>query len=246
MKSLGQRDFSAQDTMNHLLPLKLLSPSFNVVSISLDGSHKIKTNSAERNVGTNDSLLDVYAKCAMYIESIPDITILNFLILQPNIRLLTTNWHFSHPQDVLVVITNRKSSPRVFPVYSLNKKGPNYLLYCKYQLLTYKPWQTTQDNAWGDQPGNDEYMSQNEKNFWKLLLLKKMFLTGMTSYKVLKITVMMTQLLKKPHKNFLRVKNGCSHQISLLDHLLQLINHSKLLTCIITGNQTDLNIKKVK
>ena len=182
----------------------------------------------------------------MYIESIPDITTLNFLILQPNIRLLITNWQFNHPQEVSVVVTNRKSSPRVFPVYSLNKKGPNSSLYCKYQLLTYKPWQTTQDNAWGDQPGNDEYMSQNGKNFWKLLLLKKMFLTGTTSYKVLKITVMMTQLLKKPHKNFLCVKNECSYQISLLDHLLQLINHSKLLTPIITTNQTDLNIKKVK
>ena len=75
--------------MHHLLPLKLLSSSFNVVSISLDGSHKIQTNSTERNVGTNESLLDVYAKCAMYIESIPDIMTLNFLILQPNIKLLT-------------------------------------------------------------------------------------------------------------------------------------------------------------
>ena len=89
MKSLEQRYFSAQETMHHLLPLKLLSSSFNVVSISLDGSHKIQTNSTERNVGTNDSLLDVYAKCAMYIESIPDIMTLNFLILQPNIKLLT-------------------------------------------------------------------------------------------------------------------------------------------------------------
>ena len=73
-----------------------------------------------------------------------------------------------------------------------------------------------------------------------------MFLTGMTSYKVFKITVMMTQLLKKPHKNFLHIKNGCSYQISFVDHLLQLINHSKLLNRIITGNQTHLNIKKIK
>ena len=77
--------------MHHLLPLKLLSSSFNVVSISLDGSHKIQTNSTESNFGTNDSLLDVYAKCAMYIESIPDSTTLNFLILQPNIKLFTAN-----------------------------------------------------------------------------------------------------------------------------------------------------------
>ena len=65
------KDFSAQETMHHLLTLKLVSSSFNVVNISLDGSRKIKTNSAEGNVGTNNSLLDVYAKRAMCIESIP-------------------------------------------------------------------------------------------------------------------------------------------------------------------------------
>lgn len=73
IKSLGQRDFSAQETMHHLLSLKLVSSSFNVVSISLDGSRKVKTNSAEGDVGTNNSLLDVYAKRAFYVESIPDI-----------------------------------------------------------------------------------------------------------------------------------------------------------------------------
>ena len=108
MKSLGQRDFSAQETMNHLLPLKLLSPSFNVASISLDGSHKIKTNSSEGNVGTNDSLLDVYAKCAMYIESIPDIDFkfLNFTTKYKTvnnkltIQSPTGSFSGSHQQEV--------------------------------------------------------------------------------------------------------------------------------------------------
>ena len=79
IKSLGQRDFSAQETMHHLFSLKLVSSSFNVVSISLEGSRKIKTNSAEGNVGTNNSLLEVYANRAMYVESLPDIMNLNFL-----------------------------------------------------------------------------------------------------------------------------------------------------------------------
>ena len=38
MKSLGQRDFSAQETMDHLLSLKLVNSTFTVVSVSLDGS----------------------------------------------------------------------------------------------------------------------------------------------------------------------------------------------------------------
>ncbi|CAH3032686.1 unnamed protein product [Porites lobata] len=42
MKSLGQRDFSAQETMHHLMSLKLVSSSFNVVPISLNGSRESK------------------------------------------------------------------------------------------------------------------------------------------------------------------------------------------------------------
>ena len=48
--------------------------------------------------------------------------------------------------------------PRIFPTYSPNPKGQNFGLYCKYQLLRYKPWRTTQNNAWGDQEPTDEVL----------------------------------------------------------------------------------------
>ena len=48
--------------------------------------------------------------------------------------------------------------PRIFPTYSPNPKGPNFGLYCKYKLLRYKPWRTTQNNAWGDQEPTDEVL----------------------------------------------------------------------------------------
>ena len=163
MKSLGQRDFSAQETMHHLLSLKLVSSSFNVVSISLNGSRKIKTNSAEGNVATSNSLLDVYAKRAMYVESVPDILTLNFLNFATKYKIVN-NKLTPQPENTV---------PRVFPVYSSNKKGPNFSLYCKYQLLTYKPWQTTQDNAWGDQPGNDEIYVTKWKEFLETSYAKK-------------------------------------------------------------------------
>ena len=155
MKSLGQRDFSAQETMHHLLSLKLVSSSFNVVNISLDGSRKVKTNAADGDAGTNDSLLDVYAKRAFYAESIPDIMTLNFINFATKYKTINNKLT---PQPESTV-------PRVFPVYSSNKKGPNFSLYCKYQLLKYKPWHTTQDNAWGDQPGTDEIYVTKWKEF---------------------------------------------------------------------------------
>ena len=73
MKSLGQCDFSAQETMDHLMSLKLVSSSFNVIPISLDGSRRIKTNTFAGSVTTNDSLLDVYANREKYAETIPNI-----------------------------------------------------------------------------------------------------------------------------------------------------------------------------
>jgi hypothetical protein len=59
MKTLGQRDFSAQETMHHLMSLKLVSSSFNVMPISLNSSRKIKNNPKNGDDVTHDSLLDI-------------------------------------------------------------------------------------------------------------------------------------------------------------------------------------------
>ena len=155
MKSLGQRDFSAQETMHHLLSLKLVSSSFNVIPISLDGSRKIKANSANEDVATNNSLLDVYANRTTYADSIPDIMTLNFITFATKYKLVNSK----------LTAQAQNAVPRVFPVYSSNNKGPNFPLYCKYQLLTYKPWQTTQDNAWDNQPSSDETFITKWKEF---------------------------------------------------------------------------------
>ena len=42
MKSLGERDYAAQETMHHLLSLKLHSSSFKVMPISLNGSRRVR------------------------------------------------------------------------------------------------------------------------------------------------------------------------------------------------------------
>ena len=44
LRTFGQRDFSAQETMHLLLSLKLYSTTFNVVPVSLHGSRKINPN----------------------------------------------------------------------------------------------------------------------------------------------------------------------------------------------------------
>ena len=83
---------------------------------------------------TDYSLLDVYANREQYHSS-PNVLNMNF------VQFATEN-----------II------PRIFPTYSPNPKGQNFGLYCKYQLLRYKPWKTNQNNAWGDQEPTDEVL----------------------------------------------------------------------------------------
>ena len=65
MKSLGERGYVAQETMHHLLSLKLHSSTFKVVPVSLNGSRRVcDTASIEDGESCTDYLLlYVYAKC---------------------------------------------------------------------------------------------------------------------------------------------------------------------------------------
>ena len=42
MKAVGQRDMSIQEVMHHILSIKLVSSSFQVITTSLDGSRKVQ------------------------------------------------------------------------------------------------------------------------------------------------------------------------------------------------------------
>ena len=147
MKSLGERDYAIQETMHHLLSLKLHSSSFQVTPISLNGSRRVRDiKSLEGGESCSDySLLHVYAKRHEY-DSSEDVQNMNFVQFASTFKVVN-NELTKLPDNVI---------PRIFPTYSSNPKGPNFGLYCKYQLLRYKPWQTTQNNTWGDQQPTDE------------------------------------------------------------------------------------------
>ena len=147
MKTLGERDYAAQEVMHHLLSLKLHSSSFNVIPVSLNGSRRVNTHLSEDSSATctSNSLLDVYANREQY-DSSPHIANLNFTQFATKFKV--ENGKLTElPANVV---------PKIFPTYSSNPKGPNFALYCKYQLLRYKPWKLTQDNAWDDQEASDD------------------------------------------------------------------------------------------
>lgn len=129
MKTLGERDYAAQETKHHLNSLKLHSSSFNVIPVSLNGSRRIRINSKfqdQDGICTDKSLLDVYANRG-HCNDQPDILSLNFVEFATRYKVV--NKKLQRQADNII--------PRIFPTYSPNPKGANYPLYCKYQLLTY-------------------------------------------------------------------------------------------------------------
>ena len=123
MKTLGERDYAAQETMHHFLLLKLHSSNFNVIPVSLNGSRRIRIHSSAEEVCSNPSLLDVYANRTQY-NSPMDNTNLNFVQFATQFKVVN-NKPTILPDNVV---------PRIFPTYSSNPRAPNFGMYCKYQL----------------------------------------------------------------------------------------------------------------
>ena len=55
---------------------------------------------------------------------------------------------------------------RTFPSYSSNGNSENYGLYCKYQLLKYKPWVDSPSTAWC----NEDETDTTYINYWHSFL----------------------------------------------------------------------------
>ena len=144
MKAVGQRDMSAQEVMHQLLSLKLFSSSFSVITVSLDGSRKLSFE--EDQVTTEPSLLDDYATRSSFIDDHPKILHLNFV--QFVSQYFVSDGYLKKRTKPVIVQT--------FPKYSSSTKSPYYGLFCKYQLLRYKPWQQTCSSAWENEDECDE------------------------------------------------------------------------------------------
>ena len=150
MKTISQRDFSVQETMHLLLSLKLYSTTFTVLPVSLNGSRRIKPNVADTSLPcTTDSLLDIYANRGKFQNDFPDVHNLNFADFAAKFKIVKGK----------LVHQSKNLVPKIFPNYSPNRKGENYSLHCKYQLLKYKPWHTCQNNVWNStEPNADIYI----------------------------------------------------------------------------------------
>lgn len=131
--------------MHLLLSLKLNATTFQVLPINLNGSRKVETGLKNEDVCTKDSLLDIYAKRIIYQQTFPGIMNMNFITFSAKYKI-SKGKLMNQSQNIV---------PRIFPNYSPNPKGDKYSLYCKYQLLKYKPWQKSPNNAWENEIPDD-------------------------------------------------------------------------------------------
>ena len=153
IKSAGERDFSAQEVMHHIMSLKLVSSSFDVVNLSLEGSRKLSIK--RTHVDSEPSILDSYAvrnTLSGINNEILECNLITFfakyIIIENEIR--------EREKEVIV---------RVFPNYSSDPKGIEYPLFCKYQLIKYKPWIVQISNAWDDEQSSDAVFCEKWNSF---------------------------------------------------------------------------------
>ena len=137
LKTVGQRDYSIQEVMHHLLSIKFISATHEVITASLDGSRRVHLK-ANNQICTVPSLLDTYAERYKYLKVDPQLLEYNFFQFA---SMFTFKASKLKRRDKTVIV-------KTYPNYSSNPKSEDYGLFCKYQLLKYKPWQYTSDDAW--------------------------------------------------------------------------------------------------
>ena len=124
INSIGERDYSAQETCHLLLQLPMYNASRDFVILSVDGSRLVELNSIERQPVTTPSILDCYI-------ARPSTPLFN------DMTLLTFAKAYCRPKQPSVEPTRRRKEVIVVvrPYYSADRNGPQYENYCRQKLM---------------------------------------------------------------------------------------------------------------
>ena len=127
--SVGDRDYSAQETCHILLQLPMFKASRDFIILSLDGSRAVQDHFQQDGRATAPSILDHYIArpAASHLRSI---TLLEFA------------QQFTMPKE-LGAEPNRRSKNVVViacPYCSPDPAGPKYEQYCRQSLMQHKPF----------------------------------------------------------------------------------------------------------
>lgn len=165
-KVLGFRDISMHEALHLTMSLDLHWSNISVVKASLVKSNAIK-KSKNGNIDVHPDYLDLYASRRQYLKQHPDVLNMNFVEFVCKFEKKISN-------QCLVPRKNTSNvALRIFQKYCSNPLNSSYPLYCKFQLLRYKPWENDAlDALEGISDCNDSWIS-GWNNFCKSSLGKE-------------------------------------------------------------------------
>ena len=147
MKCVGERDMGIQEVMHQILSLKLYRSSFQVITISLENTKRCMFTSTDIIAEKSDM-----EKYSQRTNKLGSVNLIDF---------------FSKYEDKSskLQVRTKPVVVRTVPNYSSNPAGLNYELYCKFQLLKFKPWSHSSENAWDNEQEVDGLYVSKWKEF---------------------------------------------------------------------------------
>ena len=130
INSVGERDYSAQETCHLLLHLPLVQSTRDHVILSLDGSREVHGEQPDdsTNRATVPSILDHYIQ-RPYDSTFQEMTLLHFA------------QNFSMPKDLITAPKQQKMKiVSVRPYCSPDPNGPKYEQYSQQKLMLHVPF----------------------------------------------------------------------------------------------------------
>ena len=134
INSVGERDYSAQETRHLLLQLPMFKASRDFTVLSLDGSCAVQEQLDEGQPATALSILDHY-------------------IARPatprfqRMKLLQFARQYTMPKELGTDPSRKRKDAVVIvrPYLSPEPNSPNYEQYCHYRLMLYKPFRQEEE-----------------------------------------------------------------------------------------------------
>ena len=134
INSVGERDYSAQETCHLIMQLPMFRASRDFVILSLDGSREVDDKLEEGQVVTVDSQLDHY--CARPTsQQFENLTLLQFVE------------RYKLPKRVGEDLIHRKKEMIVIvhPYCPADPDGPKFEQHCKQKLMLYQPFRQLEE-----------------------------------------------------------------------------------------------------
>ncbi len=138
-KVMGLRDVTPNEAMHTLLGYELHNSNVTVIKTSLNESNLL--NKSLDEIKIDESYLHLYSNRVIYGPNIENIENMNFNEFVTNFRNKLKNKKLDHRINLDNTVL------RIYQYYSSNKSDPNYWLFCKYELLRYKPWMLPLENV---------------------------------------------------------------------------------------------------